>query len=135
MTAALQLSAALVAEMRSHAMADAPNEACGLLAADPGSGRLTGFHPARNAAASPFAFDVHPDDLVRIVHAIEASGGVLGAIFHSHPRTPAVPSRADVRDARYPVPYLVCSLADPSLPLRAWDLADGDLRELPLLIG
>ena len=42
-----------------------------LLAGDLAAGTATAFHPARNAEASPLRYNVHPDDLVRIVFAIE----------------------------------------------------------------
>jgi proteasome lid subunit RPN8/RPN11 len=122
-------------ELLAHARAVLPNEACGLLAGDPATGRATTYHPARNAHASALRYDVHPEDLVRIVFAIESAGDELVAIFHSHTRTPAVPSAADLRDAAYPVLHLLAGLGGAEPVLRAWRIEGGSPSEVPLRIG
>jgi len=136
---ALTLSTALAGELLAHARAEAPNEACGILAGTLADGRATAYHPARNADASPFVYTVHPDDLVRIVLGIEDAGEDLVAIFHSHSRSPAIPSATDRRQAMYPDAfYLLASLVDPEVvpmqALRAWRIRDGDAIEAPLRI-
>jgi len=136
---ALTLSTALADELLAHARAEAPNEACGILAGTVADGRATAYHPARNADASPFVYTVHPDDLVRIVLGIEDAGQDLVAIFHSHTRSPAIPSPTDRRQAMYPEAfYLLASLVDPDVipmqALRAWRIRDGDATEAPLRI-
>jgi proteasome lid subunit RPN8/RPN11 len=136
---ALTLSTALAGELLAHARAEAPNEACGILAGTLADGRATAYHPARNAEASPFVYTVHPDDLVRIVLGIEDAGEDLVAIFHSHTRSPAIPSPTDRRQAMYPdAIYLLASLVDPDVipmhALRAWRIRDGEATELPLRI-
>ncbi|MEO8639598.1 MAG: M67 family metallopeptidase [Chloroflexota bacterium] len=135
----LALPPSVADELMRHARAELPNEACGLLSGPPGSGRATRFHPARNAEASPLRYNVHPEDLVRITFAIEDTGEELVAIFHSHTRSAAVPSPTDRRTAMYADPfYLVASLADPDATaasaLRAWRIARGETKEVPLRI-
>ena len=137
---ALRISAALADELLAHAAAEAPNEACGILAGSLADGRATAYHPARNADASPFVYTVHPDDLVRIVLGIEDAGQDLVAIFHSHIQSPAVPSPTDRRQAMYPDAfYLLASMLDPDAApmqaLRAWRIRDGEATEVPLRIG
>ncbi len=136
MTDGLFLPAAVADAILAHAGEAHPHEACGLLAGRPGSGDVTRYHPARNALGSRSAYEVDPEDLVRIVFAIEADGDELAAIFHSHPATPAVPSASDIRDAAYPVVHVIASLADPKEPvLRGWRLRPGAApREVPLRI-
>ena len=136
---ALTLSTALAGELLAHARAEAPNEACGILAGTLTDGRATAYHPARNADASQLVYTVHPDDLVRIVLGIEDAGEDLVAIFHSHTRTPAVPSPTDRRQAMYPDAfYLLATLmdadAEPMQALRAWRIRDGEATEAPLRI-
>ena len=136
----LVLPEALALRMLDHARAELPNEACGLLAGDLASGRASAFHPARNSEASPLRYNVHPDDLVRIVFAIEDGGDDLLAIFHSHTHSPAVPSATDRRTAQYPDAfYVLATLADPgaapSAALRAWRINSGESREVPLRIA
>jgi proteasome lid subunit RPN8/RPN11 len=136
---ALTIPAAVADELLAHARAEVPNEACGMLAGDLASGRATAFHPARNAEASPLRYNVHPDDLVRIVFGIEDAGEDLLAIFHSHTHTPAVPSATDLRAAQYPDAfYLLVTLSDPDASpadaLRAWRIRDGASTEVQLRI-
>ena len=134
---ALAIPRPVADQILAHARSELPNEACGLLAGDLASGTVTAFHPARNAEASPLRYDVHPDDLVRIVLGIEDGGEDLVAIFHSHTLTPAVPSPTDLRTAQYPDPfYLLATLADPDASsasaLRAWRIIDRASTEVPL---
>jgi [CysO sulfur-carrier protein]-S-L-cysteine hydrolase len=134
----LLLPLAVAEQLLDHARSEAPNEACGLLAGDLAAGSATAYHPARNADASPYVYTVHPDDLLRIVLAIEDGGEDLVAIFHSHTHTPAVPSPTDRRQARYPVVYLLATLSDPDATpaecLRAWRIEDGQSREVELVL-
>ncbi len=138
----LSLPRAVAETLLAHAREELPNEACGLLAGafDPdGAGRASVFHPARNVEASPLRYDVHPEDLVRIVFAIEDAGEDLVAIFHSHTRSPAVPSATDRRSAQYDRPfYLLATLAEPDAPperaLRAWRIMGGHSFEVPLRV-
>ena len=104
-----------------------------MLSGHPATGRVATVHLARNWLTSPYRYDVHPDDLVRIVHRIEQCGEELVAIFHSHPAGPAVPSAADVREARYRVVQLV---GDPSTgEVRAWRIHGSEIAEVPLAIA
>ena len=135
----LTISAALADDLISHARAEVPNEACGILSGSLESGVAVAYHPARNADASPYVYTVDPEDLVRIVFGIEDAGQDLLAIFHSHTHTPAVPSPTDRRSAQYPDAfYLLVTLADPSAgppeSLRAWRIRDGESTEVPLVI-
>ena len=135
--AGLTLPTSIAEQLMAHARAEAPNEACGLLAGHLGTGVATAYHPARNVDASPYVYTVHPDDLVRIVFGIEDAGADLLAIFHSHTRTPAVPSPTDRRQAMYPDAfYLLATLSDPDAgsagSLRAWRIRAGEATEVSL---
>ena len=136
----LTIPAVIADQMLAHARSDLPNEACGLLSGNLTSGGATAYHPARNSEASPLRYNVHPDDLVRIVFGIEDAGDDLIGIFHSHTHTPAVPSATDLRSAQYPDAfYVLATLSDPSAPpadaLRAWRIRDGMSSEVALRVG
>ena len=136
----LRIPRPLADELLAHARAEVPNEACGLLAGSLAEGLATAYHPARNADASPYVYTVHPDDLVRIVFAIDDAGQDLVAIFHSHTHSPAVPSPTDRRQAQYPDAfYVLASLTNPDADaadaLRAWRITDGESSEVPLTVG
>jgi proteasome lid subunit RPN8/RPN11 len=136
----LALPPSVADELMRHARDELPNEACGLLSGSLADGNATTFHAARNAEASPLRYNVHPEDLVRIIFAIEDAGEELVAIFHSHTRSAAVPSATDRRTAMYPdSTYLLASLAEfeapPARALRAWRIYRGQAFEVPLTIG
>jgi proteasome lid subunit RPN8/RPN11 len=138
--AGLTIPHSVAADLLVHARTELPNEACGLLSGSAQDGMATSFHAARNVEASPLRYSVHPDDLVRITFAIEDSGEDLVAIFHSHTRSPAVPSPTDLRAAMYPdAVYLLASLAEPMAPpeqaLRAWRIRGGEASEVRLTLG
>jgi proteasome lid subunit RPN8/RPN11 len=135
--AGLLLPRAVAEMVLAHARAELPNEACGLLSGSAADRLVTTFHPARNEEASPLRYNVHAEDLVRITFAIDDAEEDLVAIFHSHTRSPAVPSPTDLRAAMYPnAVYLLASLADPDAApdaaLRAWQIRDGEAGEIAL---
>jgi proteasome lid subunit RPN8/RPN11 len=126
-------------QVLAHARAELPNEACGLLSGSLGAATVGAFHPARNVHASPRRFSVHPEDLVRITYAIDGAGEDVVAVFHSHPRSDAVPSPADVREATHPDAYhLIASLAGDAPPggaLRAWRIRGERATEVELRLA
>ena len=115
--------AALVA----HAEREAPNEACGLLLLR--DHQAERYEPGRNAAASPYRFELEFDD-PEIWYA-EDEGYEL-AVFHSHVAAPARPSRTDVENIGLWTgkPYLVYSLREDYLA--AFRIEDGQIAEMPL---
>ena len=138
LTDGLRLSAALAEDVLAHARSGLPNEACGILSG-PRPGVASAFHPARNAAASPLRYELDPNELVRILYALEREGQQLVAIFHSHVRSAAVPSATDRREAHYPgALHLLASMTDawaaPRSALRAWRIQEGLAHEVALTI-
>ena len=144
-----QLTAELPAAMReaivAAARADYPNEMCGLVIGDrpaADGGRARRWEPVRNKAASPYRYEIHPDDLLRLTLETEAADEVFWAIVHSHVRSPAVPSPTDLGLAFYPdALYLLVSLSDDEVdPLtgapsvRAWQIVDGASQEVPIRV-
>jgi proteasome lid subunit RPN8/RPN11 len=89
---------------------------------------------------SPLRFEIHPDDLVRAVLAMDDAGQEIWAIVHSHVGSAARPSPTDVGLAFYPdALYVVVSLspseADPETgaeSVRAWRIVDGQAFEVDL---
>jgi proteasome lid subunit RPN8/RPN11 len=129
----VSLPRALADEMIAHSRSELPNEACGLLAQR--DGRLHAFYPARNADASPFRYTVAPDDLRRAIEIEDAGDDV--AIYHSHTKSRAYPSRTDVELAQITWPdatYLIVSLAGTPADIAAWSLAGGRVEAIELVI-
>jgi proteasome lid subunit RPN8/RPN11 len=114
-------------QLEAHAEAEAPNEACGLIAFRHGVAER--FLPADNAAASPYRFELRPRDPMDFY--LEDEGYEL-AVFHSHPTDSARPSRTDIAniglwEAR---PYVILSRATGEL--LAWRIVGGEVEELEL---
>jgi proteasome lid subunit RPN8/RPN11 len=140
------IPATLVQELIDHARAGYPNEACGLVIGDRAAaddGRPLRFEATRNAAASPFRYEIDPEDLYRLTVATDDADEAFWAIVHSHTHTPAVPSPTDIGLAFYPdALYLLVSLADEEadkasgMPsVRAWRIVEGAVHEVALDIA
>ena len=118
-----EVRAALV----GHSQREAPNEACGLVLLRDGYAER--YEPGRNAAASPYRFELEFDD-PEIWYA-EDDGYEL-AVFHSHVSAPARPSRTDIENIGLweGKPYLVYSLQKDDLA--AFRIEDGQIERLAL---
>ena len=111
-----------------HAEAEAPNEACGLLALRDGVAER--YLPCINRLASPFRFELQPPDPGLVID-LEDEGYEL-AVFHSHPTDSARPSRTDIANIGLweGRPYLILSRATGELA--AWRIERGAVEPLPL---
>lgn len=124
----MRIARELVDEIVAHAREEAPNECCGMVAAE--NGRAVRVYRATNAAASPLRYEIEPRDQYRIEMAIEDAGMELGAIYHSHTRSDPYPSQTDVNLAFHPhALYLIVGLAGEEAELRAYRIVDGRVDE------
>jgi proteasome lid subunit RPN8/RPN11 len=111
------------AEVRSalveHAEAERPNEACGLIALADGVAER--YIPGRNAAPSPYRFELEVDPETWF---LEDEGYEL-AVFHSHLASPPRPSRTDVENIGLweGRPYVILNVQTGELA--AWRIAGG----------
>ena len=126
----------------AHAREDLPNEACGLVHAQ--DGEAVSVHPVTNVAASPYRFEMHGMEQMRLEQQRDERGETLFAIYHSHVASPAYPSQTDVRMAFFPpgetdqepaypgTIYLLVSLAGEPPPLHAYYIHEGGvIEEIP----
>ena len=114
-------------ELEEHAAAEAPNEACGLIAFRDGVAER--YLPAENEAASPYRFELKPSDPLDFF--LEDEGYELG-VFHSHLSSPPRPSKTDVENIGLweGRPYLILSLRTGDLA--AYRIEDGQIEALAL---
>jgi proteasome lid subunit RPN8/RPN11 len=144
--ATARLPEVIRAAIVAHARAEEPNEACGLIVGDrpaADGGTALRYEPTRNKAASPYRYEIDPDDLYRLTIATDDADETFWAIVHSHTHTPAVPSPTDVGLAFYPdALYVLVSLAGEEADtasgepgVRAWRIVDGEVHEVALVAG
>lgn len=127
---ALTIPAALHDAMVAHCVRDAPLECCGLLGGV--APLVSSIHPLRNSDASETRYNADPQDLIRAVVDLRSRGAEILAIYHSHPRWPAIPSQTDLRENHYgAVPRIIVSLLDPAPVVRVWRLDPESYVELP----
>jgi len=111
-----------------------PHECCGLLAGS--SACATRLLPLSNALRSPTRYEADPRDLIAAFRTIRQEQLELLAIYHSHPSTPAEPSRTDLAWNYYgPLPHLIVSLACEPPEVRAFRLGSDSYVEIGLRVG
>ena len=131
----LTLDRHLLDDMIAHAREEAPNECCGIIAGKDGRG--VKLFRARNAEASPYRYNMDPQDLFRIYRECDENGWEFLAIYHSHTFSEAYPSQTDVRLAFWPEShYVLVSLKDAENPaVRAFRILDGRVQEVELALA
>lgn len=123
--------------MVAQALAESPNECCGLLGGViirkegmEAVGLVEALHPLVNAAASPVEYLSDPRSMFNAVRAMRAEAVDLLAIYHSHPKGEPIPSRTD-RERNYSedVMNLIISLEGEVPRVRGWWLTADAQRE------
>lgn len=110
----------------------APWEGCGLIAT---SGPLARkLYPGTNTERSETRYNMDPAEVVEALREIRERGWRLGAIYHSHPRSRAAPSRTDLDLAYYPeaLMVIVSLMSDP--PVARAFRVDGRVRKAPIIM-
>lgn len=129
----LRLPHDVVAELVGHAYDGLPDEACGLIAAPPGTADVVRFYPCRNAAASSRVYTIDPKDHLRADRDAEDRGLEIVGVVHSHTHTDAYPSPTDVAQAPDPAwHYVIVSLRDVAPMVRSYRIVDGTIEEEPV---
>jgi len=137
----LRISRALYEEIVAHAVAEAPNECCGIVGSVDGD--AVAVFAARNAAASPLRYVMDGEDQLRIQEEIEARGLDYGAIYHSHTRSAPLPSQTDINMALVPGVgplwpgslYIIVGLAGEEPEVRAFRIESDTPEEVALSVG
>lgn len=123
-------------ELLAHSFDGLPLEACGLVAAPPGTGEVERFYPCANAAASSQLYTVDPRDHLRADRDAESRGLEIVGVVHSHTHTEAYPSATDVTQAPDPAwHYVIVSLRTGSPVVRSYRIVDGAVAEEPVVVA
>jgi [CysO sulfur-carrier protein]-S-L-cysteine hydrolase len=130
----MRIARSLHDEIVGHAVEDAPNECCGMIASR--DGEAVKVYRAENAAASPLRYEIDGAEQYRIQMAIDEAGLDLGAIYHSHTRSEPYPSQTDINLAFYPDSlYVIVGLAGSEPDMRAFTIRDGQVSEAELIVA
>ena len=120
-------------KMIAHALADHPDEACGVVAGRISSDLPDRFIPMVNAARSPTFYEFDASDLLKLYREMDAAGEEPVVIYHSHTATPAYPSRTDITYASEPNAHYVLISTREDLAgvpeFRSFRIIDGDVSE------
>ncbi len=129
----MRIPRALHDEIIAHALADAPDECCGLVACR--DGEAVEVIRMENTAHSPLRYEMDSGELYREMMRIDAAGLEPGIIYHSHTRSAPYPSQTDINLAFYPDSlYVIVGTATPEPELRAYTIRDGAVQEAELRI-
>jgi [CysO sulfur-carrier protein]-S-L-cysteine hydrolase len=129
----IQIRADVLAAIRSHAREASPHECCGLLV-----GTESGIDEAVRAAnvlSSASRYQLDPQTHVETVRRLRGTPRHIVGAYHSHPRSPAVPSPRDRAEAHYPeFVWLIVSLETAAEECRAYRIVEGSAEELALVV-
>jgi [CysO sulfur-carrier protein]-S-L-cysteine hydrolase len=130
----MRIARELYDQLIDHALAEAPNECCGIVASREDT--AVRVYPATNKFASPLRFEIDEADLIRIWNEIDDEGLDVGILYHSHTRTAPEPSQTDVNGADpWPgVIWAIVGLAGDEPEVCAWHIAGGQVTETELIV-
>ena len=129
----MRIARATLDEIVAHAVREAPNECCGVIAGRDGA--ATAAHATENVVASPFRFEIDGLVLMRLIDDFEAAGDELAAIYHSHTRSDPYPSQTDLNfAAMWPgIEWLIVGVPKNGEPtVRHYRIEDGVIAEAEL---
>jgi [CysO sulfur-carrier protein]-S-L-cysteine hydrolase len=121
--------------MFRHAGWALPNEACGLIAVD-NEGRPAFAMCLTNIDLSPRRFTIDPVEHFGAIRFCESIGLRVGAVFHSHVKTEAVPSATDVEAGLEEdwLHFIVGPVVGQRPLLRAFRITDGVVEEASVVV-
>ncbi|MHC4326389.1 MAG: M67 family metallopeptidase [Planctomycetota bacterium] len=121
-------------DMLEQARAEAPIEACGILAG--GNGRVEKLYKMTNVEKRRDHFMMAPAEQFAAVKDIRSASLDMLAVYHSHPETPARPSAEDIRLALTPgMIHVIVSLQGVNGPVvKGFQIEDGSINEVPVKI-
>jgi proteasome lid subunit RPN8/RPN11 len=131
--AELQIPNNIFEQMVAQAKAEAPIEACGILAGKDGA--VKKIYKMTNADQSSNHFMMKPEEQFKVTKDIRAAGRQMLAIYHSHPDSPARPSSEDIRLAFTPdVVYVIVSTQNTEPAVKGFLIENGNVNEVPVRI-
>ncbi len=130
----LEIPTCIFEQILEQAKAQAPIEACGILAGN--NSKVKKLYKMTNVDKSRTHFMMDPGEQFKVMKDLRSAGLEMLAIYHSHPETSARPSDEDIRLALTPdVIYVILSLRDRGNPtVKGFLIEDGSVSEVPVTI-
>ncbi len=106
-----------------HAKTDLPNECCGYLAGT--KSLITKAYPITNIDKTHDHFSFDPEEQFAAIKDIRNNDLVPIAVYHSHPETPARPSKEDIKLAYDPeISHVIISLAKEHTVIKSFKICN-----------
>ncbi len=119
----------MLAGLADHARTEAPRECCGLLVGT--GGLIDEYIRTDNIRAGEVEYEIEPAQHFAAIKRTRQMGRTILGGYHSHPRSPAVPSPTDLARAHAEFLYVIVSLCDAVPDIRAYRLVDGRFEKVP----
>jgi len=109
-----------------HSHRELPHESCGYLAGE--HGILVRHYELTNLDKAADHFSMDPREQFAAIKDMRNRELTSGAVYHSHPDTPARPSEEDIRLAYDPeISYFIISLAGPEPDVKSFRIRNGEV--------
>lgn len=129
----IKIPKSIYEEMILYANSKLPNESCGILAGF--DSLVTKIYKMRNVVESPESYLMDPREQIKVMKEIRENNLKMLAIFHSHPKTPARPSKKDIDMAFYDdVFYIIISFMNDVPDMRAFKIIEKNISREQILI-
>ena len=130
---AVRIAYAVARQIADHALSEAPNEACGILAGSREHiSRAIALDNAADAPARHFRFD--PEEQLEALKALDAYGLEWIGVYHSHPQAPPIPSQEDIEAAvDRSLLQLIVSLESAKPKLKLWQVDGSSVTPIALV--
>jgi proteasome lid subunit RPN8/RPN11 len=124
----LQIPQQIIIDLFDHAKTGLPEEVCGYLAGT--DSQVVKHFRLTNIDHSNEHFSFDPNEQFQVVREARKAGLQILANYHSHPETPARPSREDIRLAFDPnISYVIVSLSSEIPDIKSFRILNGEVEK------
>ena len=129
----LEIKKEVLEALFSHALEDAPVEACGYLGGNDGCADRS--YRMKNIDNAEDHFTLDPKEQFEKVKLMREEGVRALAVYHSHPASPARPSQEDIDLAYDPtISYVIVSLVEGDPYARSFKIVGGEVEKEELKV-
>lgn len=129
----LVISQKLLDEIISYCKDASPNEACGILAGR--NHEVIKVYKMANVENSPISYMMDSKEQFSAMKDMRENNLSMIAIFHSHPSSPAYPSKKDMELAFYEDSiYLIVSLVEHEPVVKAFLIKEKEVEEIEIAV-